>query len=169
VCRSPHAGTTVERVTGPSCGGEQPIDRRGAHARQFLANHLVDAKVKSANEVRSRWHHVIDVAPTVLEAAHLPEPWEMKPRRPLLEDDWELCDTRTDFRLAKDLAAKEPSKLKDMQEIFLKEAIANLVLPIDDRSLERVNAELAGRPDPMAGRTTLSLYAGMTGMTENVF
>ena len=27
-----------------------------------------------ANQVRSQWHHVIDVAPTVLEAAGLPEP-----------------------------------------------------------------------------------------------
>ena len=169
MCRSPHAGTTVERVTGASCGGEQPIDRRGAQAQQFLATHFVEAKVKSANAVRSSWHHVIDVAPTVLEAAHLPKPWDTKPRRPLFEDDWELCDTRTDFSPANDLAAKEPSKLKDMQEIFLKEAIANLVFPIDDRSLERVNAELAGRPDLMAGRTTLSLYAGMAGTTENVF
>ena len=30
--------------------------------------------IKSKNEVRSQWHHVIDVAPTVLEAASLPEP-----------------------------------------------------------------------------------------------
>jgi arylsulfatase len=26
------------------------------------------------NEIRSQWHHVIDVAPTILEAAGLPEP-----------------------------------------------------------------------------------------------
>ncbi|MCE9589686.1 MAG: arylsulfatase [Planctomycetes bacterium] len=30
--------------------------------------------IKAANQVRSQWHHVIDVAPTVLEAAKLPEP-----------------------------------------------------------------------------------------------
>jgi arylsulfatase len=30
--------------------------------------------IKAANQVRSQWHHVIDVAPTVLEAAGLPEP-----------------------------------------------------------------------------------------------
>ena len=30
--------------------------------------------IKAANEIRSQWHHVIDVAPTVLEAASLPEP-----------------------------------------------------------------------------------------------
>ena len=30
--------------------------------------------IKAKNEVRSQWHHVIDIAPTVLEAAKLPEP-----------------------------------------------------------------------------------------------
>ncbi len=30
--------------------------------------------INAANEVRSQWHHVIDVAPTVLEAAKLPSP-----------------------------------------------------------------------------------------------
>jgi arylsulfatase A-like enzyme len=31
-------------------------------------------RIKAANQIRSQWHHVIDVAPTVLEAASLPEP-----------------------------------------------------------------------------------------------
>jgi arylsulfatase len=31
-------------------------------------------RIKAVNQVRSQWHHVIDVAPTVLEAAGLPEP-----------------------------------------------------------------------------------------------
>ena len=31
-------------------------------------------RIKATNQVRSQWHHVIDVAPTVLEAADLPEP-----------------------------------------------------------------------------------------------
>jgi hypothetical protein len=43
------------------------------------------------------------------------------------------------------------------------------VLPIDDRTIERVNAAIAGRPDLMAGRTSLTLAEGMTGMTENIF
>ena len=30
--------------------------------------------IKARNEIRSQFHHVIDIAPTVLEAAHLPEP-----------------------------------------------------------------------------------------------
>ena len=43
------------------------------------------------------------------------------------------------------------------------------VYPMDDRSFQRLNATNAGRPDIMAGRTEMTLYAGMTGMAENVF
>ena len=31
-------------------------------------------QIKAKGEVRSQWHHVIDVAPTILEAAGLPQP-----------------------------------------------------------------------------------------------
>ncbi|MFZ4704189.1 MAG: sulfatase-like hydrolase/transferase, partial [Candidatus Methylumidiphilus sp.] len=181
--------------------------------------------IAAKGEVRPQFHHVIDIAPTVLEAAKLPEPksvngtiqepiegvsmaysfadsktetrhktqyfemignraiyhdgwfagtihkapWEAKPRAKLLDDKWELYDTRKDFSLANDLAASNPQKLKELQDIFLQEAIKNRVLPIDDRSIERLNAKLAGRPDLMAGRTSLTVYPGMTGMSENAF
>jgi len=181
--------------------------------------------ISAKGEVRSQWHHVIDIAPTILEAAGLPEPksvngtpqtpiqgvsmvytfgdakaqdrhktqyfeifgnrgiyhdgwlahtvhraaWEGKPRHPLLEDKWELYHVDDDFSSTKDLAARHPEKLKELQELFLTEAIKNQVLPIDDRSLERTNAALVGRPDLMAGRTSLTVFQGMIGMTENVF
>lgn len=51
----------------------------------------------------------------------------------------------------------------------LSEAIKYQVLPLDDRTLERLNAALVGRPDLMAGRTTLTVFQGMIGMSENVF
>jgi arylsulfatase len=181
--------------------------------------------IKSGNQIRSQWHHVIDVAPTVLEAANLPEPksvngtvqepiegvsmlytfnnaqaqsthktqyfeifgnravyqdgwlagtvhkapWETTPRAKLLEDKWELYDTRKDFSLVNDLAATDPGKLKQLQGVFLQEAIKYHVLPIDDRTVERVNAAIAGRPDLMGGRTSITLSAGMNSMSENVF
>lgn len=181
--------------------------------------------ITAKDEVRSQWHHVIDIAPTILEAAGLPEPksvngtpqtpiegvsmlysfsdakakdrrktqyfeifgnrgiyhdgwlahtvhraaWEFKPRHPLLEDKWELYHVAEDFSSANDLAAKQPEKLKELQALFLKEAIKYQVLPLDDRSTERTNATLAGRPDLMAGRTSLTVYEGMVGMSENVF
>ena len=76
---------------------------------------------------------------------------------------------RRDFSLANDLAARNPQKLAELQALFMKEAERNHVLPIDDRVFERINGALVGRPDLMAGRTSLTLAEGMTGMTENVF
>jgi arylsulfatase len=180
---------------------------------------------KSKNQMRTQFHHVIDVAPTILEAAGLPEPkevngvkqrpmdgvsmvylfddadakekrttqyfemfgnraiyhngwfartihrapWETEPRRPLEEDIWELYDTTTDFSLTNDLSKKYPEKLAELKKLFMEEAEKNYVLPIDDRTVERVNAALAGRPDLMGDRTSLTLADGMTGMTENIF
>jgi len=181
--------------------------------------------ITAKGELRSQWHHVIDIAPTILDTAGLPEPksvngtpqtpiegvsmaytfadamapsrhttqyfeifgnraiyndgwiagtvhraaWEFKPRTTLENDKWELYDTRTDFSLANDLAAKYPGKLKEMQDLFMKEAVKYSVLPIDDRTLERFNAAIVGRPDLMAGRTSLTVYQDMVGMSENVF
>jgi arylsulfatase len=51
----------------------------------------------------------------------------------------------------------------------MSEAIKYHVLPLDDRTLDRLNAALVGRPDLMAGRTTLTVFQGMVGMSENVF
>jgi arylsulfatase len=56
-----------------------------------------------------------------------------------------------------------------MQELFMREAAKYSVLPIDDRGVERLVPEIAGRPDLMAGRTSLTVYEGMIGMSENVF
>jgi hypothetical protein len=66
------------------------------------------------------------------------------------------------------LAGKHPEKLKELQDLFLKEAVKYSVLPLDDRLLERLNAALVGRPDPMAGWTSLTVFEGMTGMSENI-
>lgn len=181
--------------------------------------------IRAKNELRSQFQHVIDVAPTILEAARLPEPkivngveqipmqgtslayafddakakdrhvtqyfeimgnraiyhdgwlagtvhrapWEAKPRRLLADDIWELYDVRSDFSASTDLAAKNPEKLAELQALFMAEAAKNRVLPIDDRSLERATPALAGRPDLMAGRSSLTLSDGMAGMQENVF
>jgi arylsulfatase A-like enzyme len=182
--------------------------------------------IKGKNEVRSQFHHVIDVAPTVLEACGLPEPksvngvvqrpiegvsmvytfedakakdrhttqyfeifcnraiyhdgwvaatvhrapWEGKPRVDSFDKDkWELYNVNEDFSQAKNVVAAHPEKLKELQALFLREAVKYHVLPLDDRSVERFNAALVGRPDLMQGRTSLSVYAGMTGMMENVF
>jgi len=96
-------------------------------------------------------------------------PWHNKPLRTFQEDVWELYNIEEDFSLTQDLAAKHPHILKLMKALFEKEAIANSVYPLDDRSYERFNAALAGRPDLMGDRTSLSLADGMEGLLENTF
>jgi arylsulfatase len=93
----------------------------------------------------------------------------MVPLPPLSKDVWELYHVAEDFSEANDLASKNPAKLKELQDLFTKEAIKDHVLPIDDRRSERFNAAIAGRPDLMGDRTSLTVYPGMTGMTENAF
>jgi arylsulfatase A-like enzyme len=180
---------------------------------------------KAHGEIRSQFHHVIDVAPTVLEAVKLPEPktvngveqrpmdgvsmlytvddaeaaerrktqyfemfgnraiyhegwvaatrhsvpWLMVPLPSVADDVWELYNVDADFSQADDLAAKNREKLKELQDLFLKEAERNYVLPIDDRRSERFNPAIAGRPDLLGGRTTMTVFDGMTGIMENAF
>ena len=182
--------------------------------------------IKAHGDIRPQYHHLIDIAPTILEAAGLPQPkvvngtpqkpiegvsmvytfkdaqaksphtvqytefignrgiykdgwyamtlhkapWEKEARSASFDQDqWELYNTTEDFSCAIDLAAKYPDKLKEMQATFLEEAIKHNVLPLDDRSYERFNAALAGRPDLMGGRTSLTVYPGMIGMKEDTF
>ena len=96
-------------------------------------------------------------------------PWLLTANPPLTKDVWELYHVAEDFSEAKDLAAQNPAKLKELQDLFTKEAIRNHVLPIDDRRAERFDPAIAGRPDLMGKRTSLTVYPGMAGMTENAF
>jgi len=174
-------------------------------------------------EVRTQFHHVIDIAPTVLAVAGVPEPkvvhgveqrpiegvsmaytfedpsaaeqrttqyfemfvnrgiyhegwtavtrhstpWVMSPTLPSLEEDvWELYDTNTDWTQARDLAAEQPEKLAELQQLFLEEARKYNVLPLDDRRVERLDAETAGRPTLIKGGSQL-LFSGMGRLSES--
>ena len=181
--------------------------------------------MKQGGGMRTQFGHVIDVAPTVLEAAGLPEPkivngtpqrpiegtslvytfndenaperhttqyfemfgnraiyrdgwfartihrapWQTSGLQPLTSDVWELYNVQEDFSLANNLASQQPDKTKQMEELFMIEAAKYNVLPLDDRTIERTNPTLAGRPDLLGGRTSLTLYEGMEGMMENTF
>jgi arylsulfatase len=181
------------------------------------------AGIKAKGELRHQWCHVIDIVPTLLEAAKLtapkfvdgiqqqpiegvsfgysfddakaPErhttqyfemftnrgiyhegwtactkhavPWVMSGAFPKFEDDvWELY-APDDWSQANNIAASNPAKLKELQQLFLLEGAKYNVFPLDDRKSERANSDLAGRPDLMAGRTTMTLYPGMSHMNEN--
>ena len=60
-----------------------------------------------------------------------------------------------------------PDKLRELQQLFLLEAAKYNVFPIDDRTGERFNATIAGRPELQAGRTSMRLVPGMTHLMEN--
>ena len=173
-------------------------------------------------EVRSQFHHVIDVAPTVLEAAGLPQPktvngvsqepiagvsmvysfddgnsaerrqtqyfemfcnrgiyhqgwtavtrhstpWTFEEMPAFADDVWELYDTSSDWSQSHDLAGEMPEKLAELQQLWLEEAHKYNVLPLDDRRIERFNAELVGRPELVKGNSQL-LFGGMGRLSEN--
>ena len=95
--------------------------------------------------------------------------WLQKPLNTLQEDKWELYNTIEDFSLSNDLASQNPEKLKELQALFMKEAEKYHVLPLDDRLLERTNAELMGRPTVMGNRNTVTYGEGMKGMGVDIF
>jgi arylsulfatase len=192
--------------------------------RNGMIIHYPDG-IKEKNGIRTQFSHVIDIAPTVLEIAGLPEPkvvngvlqtpiegtslayslndataaerhtiqyfemfgnralynngwfartihrapWENNNLPDLDKDVWDLYHIAEDFSLTKNLAAKYPEKLKDMQSLFMWQAEMYHVLPIDDRTIERTNAAIAGRPDLLGDRSSLTVYEGMEGMMENTF
>ncbi|MFB3387542.1 arylsulfatase [Flavobacterium sp. LAR06] len=95
--------------------------------------------------------------------------WKQKPDTTLKEDTWDLYNSNEDFSLTNNLASKNPEKLKELQSLFMKEAEKYHVLPLDDRLLERLDAELVGRPDVMGKRTKVTYGEGMKGMGTDVF
>jgi arylsulfatase len=181
--------------------------------------------IEEKGGLRSQFGHVIDIAPTILEATSLPEPksvngtpqtpiegesllytfnnanaeerhttqyfemfgnravyhegwlartlhrapWQTVDMQPLESDVWDLYNVREDFSLTNNLADKHPKKLEDLQALFMSEAEKYHALPIDDRVIARMNPAIAGRPDVMGDRMSLTLYDGMDGMLENTF
>jgi arylsulfatase A-like enzyme len=170
--------------------------------------------VTDKGKTRNQFHHVIDVAPTILEAAGLPAPtivnsiqqapiegvsmlatlrdgnaaetrdvqyFEMFGNRgiyhngwtavtkhrtpwlmdkPSLDDDvWELYGP-DDWTQSRDLATENPAKLAELQRLWLIEAVKYNVVPIDDRSVERFDADISGRPKLITGDTQ-TLFSGM--------
>ncbi len=177
--------------------------------------------IKGKGEIRSQFCHVIDLAPTVLEASGLPHPtivnsaqqapfegrsmmyafkdakaaeqretqyfemfcnrgiyhkgwtavtrhgipWVGSYKRAFDEDVWELYDTNSDWSQSKDLAKEQPKKLAELQRLFLIEAAKYNVIPLDDRTFERFNPDLAGRPQLIKGNSQI-LFGGMARLSE---
>lgn len=173
--------------------------------------------IKDPGGIRSQFHHLIDIVPTILDVTGIPAPevvngikqtpiegvsmaytfdpananapskrdtqyFEMfcnrgiyhdgwyacttppepvwllgaKPLPPVNDYKWELYDITKDFSQANDLAAKNPEKLKELQNLFLAEAAKYEVLPLDNSILPRLTTP---RPSATAGRTVFT-YSG---------
>ena len=179
-------------------------------------------RIKDKGGIRSQFHHVIDVVPTILEAAAVPEPvevngvwqkpiegvsmvysfddgkakghrgtqyFEMLGNRALYHDGWiavcrhgrlpwvtsgsfsfdndkwELYNLEEDFSEANDLAATNPDKLRELQDLFWAEAAKYNVLPLDDRFIERADPSL--RPSLIEGRTHFTYFQGAYRIPES--
>ena len=180
--------------------------------------------ITDGGSMRHQFSHVIDVAPTILEAAGIPEPafvngvmqspmegtsmlysfaegeapeqhdlqyFEMFGNRgiyhkgwsavtkhktpwvlvggnlPAFDDDvWELYDGSTDWSQAKDLSAEMPDKLHELQRRWLIEATKYNAIPLDDRSGDRLNSDVAGRPTLIRGNSQL-LFENMGRLSES--
>jgi arylsulfatase A-like enzyme len=169
---------------------------------------------------RNQFHHVIDVAPTILEAAGIPAPlfvngiqqaplegssmlatlressapeshlvqyFEIMGNRGIYHEGWTACTKhRTpwladsapsfdadvwelygpdDWTQSRNLATESPEKLAELQRLWLIEAVKYNVVPLDDRSFERINSDIAGRPTLIRGNSQL-LFQGMR-VSEN--
>jgi arylsulfatase len=180
--------------------------------------------ISAKGETRDQFCHVIDVCPTILEVAGLPQPtmvngvmqspiegtsmvysfdapeaperhdlqyFEMFGNRgvyfrgwsavtkhrtpwamgaadvPAFDDDvWELYDGSKDWTQARDLSGEMPGKLHELQRLWLIEATKYNVLPLDDRTAERLNPDIAGRPQLVRG-TSQVLFGGMGRLSES--
>ena len=71
---------------------------------------------------------------------------------------WELYDTSKDWTQNDDVAASNPAKLKEMQELLWVEMAKHNVLPLDAAVFTRLDAP---RPSPTAGRKVFT-YSGET-------
>jgi arylsulfatase len=79
---------------------------------------------------------------------------------------WELYHVDQDFSQSKDLAAKHPEKVKELVTLFWKEAEKYQVLPLDWRAVERLNAELQGRPSLAGKRDKFVYYPGQIALPD---
>ncbi|MFC3552260.1 sulfatase-like hydrolase/transferase [Lysobacter cavernae] len=79
---------------------------------------------------------------------------------------WELYRLDGDFSQANDIAAQNPDKLRELQDLWWAEASKYSVLPLDWRGTIRFNAEAMGRPSLVGDRTKATYYPGMVALPD---
>lgn len=80
---------------------------------------------------------------------------------------WELYNVAEDFSQAHNLAAENPEKLRQLQDLWWAEAARYEVLPLDGRAVERLNAEAMGRPVLSGKATSFTYYPGQIGLAAD--
>jgi arylsulfatase A-like enzyme len=88
-------------------------------------------------------------------------PWvHFPPKVGVLDYPWELYNLTKDWTQYEDVAAKNPEKLKEMQDLFWKEAEKYQVLPLDGSIVTRL---ITPRPSITAGRNVFTWTRPLTG------
>ncbi len=77
---------------------------------------------------------------------------------------WELYHVAEDFTQAVNLADQRPDKVRELESLFWSEAEKYQVLPLDWRAVERLNAELQGRPNLAGHRKKYVYYPGQVAL-----
>jgi len=92
-------------------------------------------------------------------------PWINFGQAPSPDDfKWELYHVSEDFSQANDLAASQPAKLKELQQVFDREAKKYQVYPLDSTMADRVDPAI--RPSLTRGRSEFTYYPGMIRIPE---
>jgi arylsulfatase A-like enzyme len=92
-------------------------------------------------------------------------PWATVPRTdPIETQEWELYDLRRDYSQSENLAAREPVRLRQLQDLWWAEAARNNILPLDNRLFERFDPR--NRPSLVAGRTSFTYYPGIERLPQ---
>jgi arylsulfatase A-like enzyme len=81
------------------------------------------------------------------------------------KDTWELYRIDSDFSEANNMAAQEPQRLRNLQDLFWIEAAKYQVLPLDDRYRDRSDPSL--RPSLIAGKVDFTYYPGAIRIPES--
>jgi arylsulfatase len=227
----------IDEIGGPNAYNHYPVGWAWAMNTPFqwgkqIASHLGGVRnplvvswpkrIKDVGGTRTQFHHCIDIVPTILEAAGIPEPtsvngvaqkpiegvsmlysfsdakargnrktqyFEMFGNRAIYDngwiatcrhgrlpwenigsydfdkDEWQLYNLNDDFSEANDLAAKNPQKLRELQDLFWIEAAKYNVLPLDDRFIERADPSM--RPSLIEGRTKFTYFPGVRRVPES--
>ncbi|WP_330443839.1 arylsulfatase [Flavobacterium sp. C4GT6] len=91
-------------------------------------------------------------------------PWILTGSKGFKDNQWELYNIKDDFSEAVDLAAKNPEKLKELQQLFDEEAKKYNVYPLDDRFAQR--AQIPDRPSNVKGKTKFEYSQGVVRIPE---